>query len=199
MHINKTNNYISFQRAIKVYSQSNRIDDGKRVNGSTRAVFYTLYDKSDIPSTLKTESIYDSETSRKIREFLLAQIKDYSPQTGFLLRKINGEIYLFTGKDVKEVQIADDKLSHKNSRSKNQIGKDLYENPTSNSIKAQKRAERKFEKIKAKNYQNRDEKLLKMVEADTKITINMDSTHKAESIEYFSKKDDNITKNTLVI
>lgn len=192
MNINKINN-INFQRAIKINSSSNRFDENKRVNDSTRAVFYTLYNSA--PES-NTASFYDRETSYRIRNFLIARIKDYNPQTGFFLRKIKGEIYIFTGDDVKKVKEADKKLSRKNNALKKELDEKMSEEI---SPKIQKKVQRRYDLQKNKFENMRDEKLLELVEDNVQINVDMDENHRAQKIEYVSKNDNKIAIKTLII
>ncbi len=162
MKINQINN-LSFKRAIKVNSASNRINEHTRVNNSTRAVFYTLYGNSS--------SMYNEKEFKQISKFLYDAIGDFK-KDGLYLRKIDGEIYLFTGKEAKAVSKAD-RILEKNI---NQI----------------KKKEDSKELCK-QCHKMRDKKLLAMVEDGTngkpysEITIDMDRNHKATSIIYLSK------------
>lgn len=142
---------ITFGRAIKIESDTNFYDKkGFNVDPASQSVIDTIEGKNF--------STYNKETSAKIREFLKAQIGDYSKKTGVYARRINGEIYLFTGKEAKE------------ARNINRQARIDFENAAASSG-----AERRCRKI----LEQRDKEMLGLVEdgkfgkPDTKIIFNM--------------------------
>lgn len=90
---------ISFGRALPVHSDTNsKSFISHKPDPTTEAFINTIRNRK--------VSYLDKETSGMIGEFLKAQIKDYSPRTGIYTRRIDGNIYLFTGKEATKAKYA---------------------------------------------------------------------------------------------
>lgn len=162
---------ISFQRAIKITSDTNPIFSKEhKLDPATMAVVDTMKSTKS--------SVYDKETSRKIGSFLRAQIGDYNRQTGIYARRIKGEPYIFTGEEAR-------KAREINAQAK----KELIE--LEEEIRMEPGSEKLHKILRQNIFIRRDQNLLKMVEdgdniekPETKLFFNMDNSGRLTSIMY---------------
>lgn len=148
---------ISFKRAIKIDSETNPFWNFKdtKFDSASMAVIDTI--KGNV------NSIYDRETSRKAGDFLRAQLGDYDKKTGVYTRRIEGNLYLFTGPDVKK---AKDIEAH--ARKERAILEKRYEKGPDSSMSASEQVELSSQTLYKINKQNiyirRDKALVSMTE-----------------------------------
>ena len=175
---------ISFQRAIKITSDTNPMFDYKehKLDPATMAVVDTMKGTRS--------SVYDKETSRKIGSFLRAQIGDYDRQTGIYARRIGGYPYIFTGEEARKAR----EINAQARKELIELEEEYAKGPDS-SMPLSKQVELKSEKLHKIYRQNifirRDQNLLKMAEnwdniekPETKLLFNMDNNGKLKSIMY---------------
>lgn len=177
---------ISFQRAIKINSDTNSITAYKDhwVDPATMDIIETMKGK-------KAYS-YDKETSRKIGAFLRAQIGDYNRKTGIYTRRINGEPYIFTGEEaIKAREI--------NAQARDEVIalEERYEKGANPSMPLSEQVELESENLHRIYRQNIhircDRKMLDMVEDGetdqkpyTELNFKTNYEGKINRIEYFS-------------
>ena len=174
---------ISFQRAIKITSDTNPIFSKEhKLDPATMAVVDTMKSTKS--------SVYDKETSRKIGSFLRAQIGDYNRQTGIYARRIKGEPYIFTGEEARKAR----EINAQAKKELIELEEEYAKGPDS-SIPLSSQVELGSEKLHKILRQNifirRDQNLLKMVEdgdniekPETKLFFNMDNSGRLTSIMY---------------
>ncbi len=182
MRINNISNQ-SFTSVIKVTSDTNT--NGKKVDKRTREIFSTLDgDKG---------SVYDKDTSDKIRKFFYSNISDLTPRTKTCLKKINGDIYLFTGADEQRAQKANKVFSKK----VNKLTKEFKTIIKSDAHCDFYGLKDDYDKLIKNLHNERDQRLLNMVEdgkngkPKTEINIAADQNGEPLFIEYSSIRSKN--------
>lgn len=181
---------ISFQRAIKIDSTANPYTNYKdhKIDPATMAVIDTM--KGGV------SSVYDKETSRKIGNFLRAQIGDYDRKTGIYARRIEGYPYIFTGEEAKKAREI-----NQNARREFEELEERYLIGPNSSMPLSKQTELESESLHRIYRQNifirRDKKLLEMVEDGDKydkphtyLRFDIDKSGKLKEITYNSYKEE---------
>lgn len=182
---------ISFGRAIKIESDTNRCDKKAKsfdIDHATANVLHTVDGRQ--------YTTCNKETAEKIREFLKAQIGDYNRKTGLFAKRLNGDIYIFTGKEAKKAKELNKQArleieAMEQGFNDNRLSKDM---PERKRRAIQHRKEEYRENILAE----RDRQMLEMAEdgrqgkPDTKIIFNMhECSPVLKSISYMSVYDKN--------
>ena len=148
---------ISFKRAIKINSDTNpmgNFKDSKFDPSSAEIINATRGKRS---------SIYDKDTSRKIGSFMRAQLGYYNNNEDIYTKRIQGDLYLFTGPEaIKARQIEDE------ARKERTALEEEYEKGADSSMPMSEQVElssRALYKINRQNiYIRRDKKLLDLTE-----------------------------------
>lgn len=177
---------ISFQRAINVYSTTNSAPIKEKTDGATLAVLNTMKGGNS--------SVYDKETSRKIGSFLRAQIGDYNNKTGMYIRRVNGQVCLYTGEEAKKARqiVEDAKREAKELDERYSAGADSSM-PLSEQVVLE--SEKLHEILRQNVFLKRDRKLLAMTEDDiynpkgkndTQLCLFMGDDNKLRKIEYLN-------------
>ncbi len=180
---------ISFGRAIRVESDTNFYDKtGTNIDPATKNVINTIDNKSF--------TTFDKENAGKIRDFLRAQIGDYTRKTGMITKRINGEIYVFTGKEAKKA----DELNKK-ARLEIEAMEEGFKDRLSYDDISQRKKIAVYTRMKhcrENILAERDRQMLEMAEdgrqgkPDTKIIFNMhECSPVLKSISYMSVYDKN--------
>lgn len=187
---------VSFGRAVRVDSDTNNPAywNDARVDDSSFETFNTMRSFSS--------SIYDKETSKRIGAFLRSVTSDYSPKTGFVLKKIEGDLYLFTGKEAVKAR----KINYDSKKEAEALDKRYEEGPNENSS-PNERVElesKNLQKILKQNISiRRNKELLKMVENGENnkpmSKIDLKLTENPKEIRYFCRNGSALRKESLTI